>query len=69
MPFNLNIKSYLRLLTVEATLTDSSEEQTISITESVTAMFGHGNSGNGKMYVLHAKVEDILIHLAQQGAK
>lgn len=34
-PFNLNIKSNLRLLTVEATLTDSSEEQTISIHESV----------------------------------
>ena len=36
-PFNLNIKSSLRLLTVEATLTDSNEEQIITITESVNS--------------------------------
>ena len=36
-PFNLNIKSDLRLLTIDASLTDSSEEQTISIMESVNS--------------------------------
>ena len=36
-PFNLNIKSDLRLLTIDATLTDSNEEQIISITESVNS--------------------------------
>lgn len=36
-PFNLDIKSDLRLLTIDATLTDSSEEQTISIMESVNS--------------------------------
>ena len=35
--FNLNIKSSLRLLTVEATFTDSNEEQIITITESVNS--------------------------------
>lgn len=35
-PYDLNVKSNLRLLTVEATLTDSSEEQVVSITESVS---------------------------------
>ncbi len=37
-PFNLDIKSDLRLLTIDATLTDSSEEQTISIMESVNSL-------------------------------
>lgn len=36
-PFNLNIRNSLRLLTVEATLTDSVEEQIITISESVNS--------------------------------
>ncbi len=36
-PFNLNIESTLRILTVDATLTDSADEQTISIAESVNS--------------------------------
>ncbi|WP_435354560.1 DUF4249 domain-containing protein [Emticicia sp. SJ17W-69] len=36
-PFNLNVKSDLRLLTIDATLTDTEEEQTITITESVNS--------------------------------
>lgn len=43
-PFNLNIESVLRILTVDATLTDTSEEQSIKLTESVNS--------NGSAYSL-----------------
>lgn len=43
-PFNLNIESNLRILTVDATLTDTSDEQTIILTESVNS--------NGSAYSL-----------------
>jgi hypothetical protein len=32
-------------------------------------MFGHGNCGNDKMYVLRVRVDAILIHLAQPVVK
>lgn len=51
-PFNLNIESALRILTVDATLTDTDEEQTIILTESVNS--------NGSAYsfpILKATVE------------
>ena len=51
-PFNLNVESNLRLLTVDATLTDTVDEQKITITESVNA--------NGIVYsfpILKASVE------------
>ncbi|AFK04410.1 hypothetical protein Emtol_3281 [Emticicia oligotrophica DSM 17448] len=54
-PFNLNIKSDLRILTVDATITDTAEEQTITITESVNS--------NGSAYsqpVLKATAELIV---------
>jgi hypothetical protein len=43
-PFNLNIASVLRILTVDATITDTSDEQTITLTESVNS--------NGSAYSL-----------------
>ena len=51
-PFNLSIKSDLRILTVDATLTDTSDEQSITITETVNS--------NGSAYaspVLRATAE------------
>ena len=43
-PFNLNLKSDLKILTVDATLTDTSEEQIITLTETVNS--------NGSAYSL-----------------
>jgi hypothetical protein len=43
-PFNLNIESNIRVLTVDATLNDTSDEQTITLTESVNS--------NGSAYSL-----------------
>ena len=54
-PFNLNIGSNLRILTVDATLTDSSDEQVITLTESVNS--------NGSAYsfpLLKATVEVVV---------
>ena len=54
-PFELNIESALRILTVDATITDTIEEQNISITETVNS--------NGSAYsqpILKAKVEVIV---------
>lgn len=43
-PFNLNLKSNLKILTVDATLTDTSDEQVITLTETVNS--------NGSAYSL-----------------
>ena len=54
-PFELNIESALRILTVDATITDTIDEQNISITETVNS--------NGSAYsqpILKAKVEVIV---------
>lgn len=51
-PFKLRVKSNLRILTVDATLTDSTDEQSINLNESVNV------TGNVVLYpILKAKVE------------
>ncbi len=54
-PFEQNIRSTLRILTIDATLTDTEDAQTISISESVNA-----NGTASSQPVLKAKVEIIV---------
>ena len=61
-PFNLNIESNIRILTVDATLTDTSDEQSITLTESVNS--------NGSAYsfpLLKATVE-VLVNKTEKVA-
>ena len=55
-PFNLKVKSDLRLLTVDATLTDSSDEQIINIYESINS------SGSVATYPLVKATAELLVN-------